>query len=363
MLLDLPDVILKHLQSFLSYTDIRYFVNTNKLYLSSLKQETIYFSLNKEKSREYVEDERFREIVLAKVMNGRKQIGLSFDRNFKIPDNIGDVGVHKIVFGRAFSQLLKNVSSQCCFLPTEIKEIPFLPMLQDLELGNCVKVQDISSLSHLKRLQLSYAYELTDITPLQNVPHLSFKNCPNIRNFSILSNKTQEYLCIERSSISDVSFLRNMLTVELCSCDELVDVSPLRGIKNLSLYNCPSLQDISCLGNHHRLAIIDCHSIYRGFECFRTVRHAEVLGSEIPDLSVFRAAKSLEIEAFRSNESQLFFLRDIPDLVLGRISFTDRNEVYDISHLRNIRLAYCCDIIGISYSHFPSQLLHLKMER
>lgn len=59
LIFDLPDVIIKQLQSFLSYDDIHYFMNTSKRYFSCLKQETIYFSLNQEKSLEYVENERF----------------------------------------------------------------------------------------------------------------------------------------------------------------------------------------------------------------------------------------------------------------------------------------------------------------
>ncbi len=68
-LLCLLDII-KHLQSFLSHDDNHYFLNSNKLHFTSLKQETIYFLLTKEKSREYVEDERFRETILSKVKDG-----------------------------------------------------------------------------------------------------------------------------------------------------------------------------------------------------------------------------------------------------------------------------------------------------
>ncbi len=69
------------------------------------------------------------------------------------------------------------------------------------------------------------------------------------------------------------------------------------------------------MGNHHRLTL-NCHSIDRGYECFRTVLHKKILRYELSDLSVFQETKSLEIEVFHSRESQLFFLKDIPDLTL-----------------------------------------------
>mmetsp|Transcript_11643 Transcript_11643/g.12566 ORF Transcript_11643/g.12566 Transcript_11643/m.12566 type:complete len:83 (-) Transcript_11643:383-631(-) len=75
-------------------------------------------------------------------------------------------------------------------------------MLQDLELyfGN------ISGLSHLKRLHLS---------------------------------------AIIQSTITDVSFLRNIQTVELRMCNEIIDVSPLHFVKNLVISYCFGIKDIS----------------------------------------------------------------------------------------------------------------------
>ncbi len=80
--------IIKHLQSFLSYDDIHYFLHSNKLHFTSLKQEAIYFSLNLR--------------------------------------------------------------------------------LQELDLNSNPDLLNVSSLTHLKRLELRYA-QLTDITLLQNL--------------------------------------------------------------------------------------------------------------------------------------------------------------------------------------------------
>ncbi len=362
LLVNLPDVILKHLQSFLSYDDIHYFLNSNQLYFSSLKQETIYFSLNKKKSEEYVEDERFREMILSKVKDGSQQIGLSFDKKYRVPD-ICDIIAHKINFVREYPYLLKYVSCQVYFLNSKVKDIPFLPMLQDLELVDCMNIKDFSNLSHLKKLELSDAPQLTDISPLQNIPHLTLTKCPNIQDFSILSSKRQMFLSIHQSPISNVSFLRNIQTVELCLCDQLVDVSPLYGIKNLLLMSCSNIRDISGLGKHHRLTIFHCRSIDRGYECFKTVRHATVSGWELPDLSVFQDVSSLQKTFYSSMESQLFFLKDIADLTFHSSFSNHRKEVYDISHLRNIKLTFYEDIIKISESSLPSQLLHLHLQR
>ncbi len=168
----------------------------------------------------------------------------------------------------------------------------------------------------MKKLELSRATRLTDITPLQYIPSLRFVDCANIRNFSILSSKRQQFVSIRQSTISNVSFLRNIQTVHLSFCHQITDVSPLYGIKTLFLTHCYSIRDISCLGNHYRLLIFSCRFIGRGYECFRSVRHAEIIGCEVPDLSVFREVKSLQISLSKSMEKQLFLLKDIPQLIL-----------------------------------------------
>ncbi len=361
LLVNLPDVILKHLQSFLSNDDIRYFLNSNKLYFSSLKQETIYFSLNPQKSQEYLRDERFREMILSKVKDKSKQIGLVFHRNYDLPD-IRDIVAHKIVFSRFYPHLLDNVPSLEYILPNTVQEIPFLPILQDLTLSNCRNIQDFSNLSHLKRLKLSDATQLTDITPVQNIPHLTFTDCPNIQDFSPISSKRQNFISIYKSAITDVSFLRNLLQVKLYLCNQLVDVSPLHGVRELFLSTCSSIQDISGLGNHHRLTIFHCDSINRGFECFRTVRHAELFRLKVTDFTVFQEIRSLRVPVYSPMESQLSLLKDIPDLTLCSM-LEGRKEVYDISDLRNIKLTLYDDIVSISDTNFPSQLLYLKLEK
>ncbi len=60
-------------------------------------------------------------------------------------------------------------------------------------------------------------------------------------------------------------------------------------------------------------------------------------------------------------ESQLSLLKDIPDLTLIPSRFNEREEVYDISHLRSIRLALYEDVINIKNGKFSSQLRYLTL--
>ncbi len=361
LIVDLPDVIIKQFQSFLSYDDIHYFMNTSKRYFSCLKQETIYFSLNQEKSLEYVENEQFREKLLKKVKDGRKQISLTFDRRF--PSEIRDLIAHKIHFGTSSLYFPQAVSSLSLVPSRELKEIPFLPSLQDLSINFCENIVNVVTLSHLNRLELGSASELTDITPLQNIPHLSFIACTNIRDFSVLNSSRQRSIRISISEVSDVAFCRNVHRLTLSECNNLIDISPLHGIYDLSLIACKNIEDISSLGNHHRLCLLHCRSIKKGFKCFEHIPNVKVNGCEIPDLSVFRYAKRLRVYLFPSMKDTLFELKDIPDLGVFTSSFHAHDkELFEIKNLKNTRLTFDNDRININYDSFPSQLRRLKLE-
>ncbi len=52
-------------------------------------------------------------------------------------------------------------------------------------------------------------------------------------------------------------------------------------------------------------------------------RHAMIIRTEVPDLSVFREVKSLVITLFNAMENQFYLLKDIPSLNLLPSSHID----------------------------------------
>ncbi len=282
-----------------------------------------------------------------------------FDKKFKVPD-IRDIVAHKIFFGRTHPQFPRNVASLQMTLPNGMKEIPFISKLQELTIKS-PDLEDVSSLSHLKKLQLSEASQLTDITPLQNVPHLAFTNCPNIQDFSILNSSKQKRLELNFSVISNLSFFQNIHQLELYECNNVTDISPLYGIYHLTLYSCEGIEDISRLGNHHCLSIVQFTSIKKGFECFLTIPVVEVENLEIPDLSIFRYAKRLKIFIYPSINHQLSELKEISDLSLFSTSFNSSHGI-DLFKFKSRRLTFILDIVIINSERiFPSQLRHLEL--
>lgn len=105
--------------------------------------------------------------------------------------------------------------------------ISFLPLdgCEEVEISNCL-IRDISELSHVKSLTISYCKipfevpflgkvsslslvgsdSLTNVNGLENVPILKIKNCPNVTNFDLLQNNNRITLDSSLLKVTDFSF-------------------------------------------------------------------------------------------------------------------------------------------------------------
>eukprot|EP01040_Poterioochromonas_malhamensis_P015959 gene15959-17985_t len=85
--------------------------------------------------------------------------------------------------------------------------------LKELNLFNFTSLKDVSTLSHLSKLYISYSPQLEDISPLRNVCDLTFYNCPALSDLSMLSGDKNRYisliLCKELTDIRSLSNFRS----------------------------------------------------------------------------------------------------------------------------------------------------------
>lgn len=348
----LPDVLIQILQSFLSRDDYHYFLNTSKKFFE-LKRKTIYFSLKKAPSLQYIKDPVFRSLLLGKVENGWKQIGIElkdcdpFPREFsrKLP-------IHKISLSKISQKqfnLVKHI--ECLF--SLIHSGPSSPLLSQtvkkftlLGIGGLV---DVRNLSQLRELDLYFADKLTDITPLQNIPSLTFVECNSIKDFSCLTGRNQKSLKIFKSPfLTNVSSFSGIRELALLSCHAIENIASLHGIYNLSLANCPKICDISPLGNHHRLVIQDCSYDLHGYESLTNIPHIQLVNCNINDLNILKNSKTIslvgcplveDVAPFKNarkviinncpNIKNLLELKNVPNLTIiaGSMNSEDLREV------------------------------------
>lgn len=228
-------------------------------------------------------------MLLAKVTNGWKQIGLILGERFEFDDNLP---IHRVRFHDGCPPLyslghIENIIDGSFDGPV----IPPLPKVQRLTIKNGKNIENVNNLSLLEEFSINKAEQLTDINALKNVPILSFERC-GIQNISMLGNQIR--LTMNYCPIVDVSSLTRIRYLSLIDCNEVADVSPLFGVYTLTISFCNKVFDISNLGGHYRLIFSSFHRV-KGFHCLSGVPHIELNHCHIGDSSFLRGCKSVKL--------------------------------------------------------------------
>ncbi len=383
-----PEEIFRIIQTYLSYDDYHYFMNTSKQLFASLKRKTVYFSLDRKRSFQYLTEVNFQRLLLSKVVNGWDQIKIHYKEvSLGIPS---DLPVHAIV-GSVCPLPVKewnNFQSIVCHCPKGRIEIPPIPNVKNLHLFFYTQDKlsresiNLTALSHLSTFCLNHL-RVKDISPLKDIPELSLFSCEVVTDFSMFCN--QRILKINRCrGLSDVTSFKSIRTLELSNCVNVTDVRPLKSIHDLSLFGCPGITDISCLGNHHRLLICQLADNLTGYDCFLHIPHASLVRCNIKDVSMLRYAKSVYLSKC-SEIDDVSSLRNVKkvQISMGRMLF-GLNELQAVPDLsltfenskgnevprecivlsQNKRLQLSSALIGIeSLSMFSPKIEHLTIKR
>lgn len=302
-LTDLPPEIIYISQSYLNNEDNRYFMNTCQHYFQKFKKKSIYFSLNRVYSKEYLTSDEFRFKVLNRIEDCTKQISLNLSKSSHIVPLLQNYRIHKLVlpYNNYYCDM-KDIahSITCLHHVSEITNDLLFPKIQELIVDNADHLTDVHNFSHLTKLRITRAH-FSDVTPLQNIPDLTISRCNDIHDLSPLGRGRQKKLSIiECDNLISVPTFPSLYALHVESCDNLRDVSPLYGIPCLTLLRCNKVNDISKLGNHHKLNISYCSYRLRGYDSLATVRHICLIACDISDLSVLRNAKSVELAECKS---------------------------------------------------------------
>ncbi len=340
ILLDLlPEVIFRLIKTFLSSDDYHYFLNSSKERFGELKKKSIFFSLNRRWSSQYINNLDFQRVLLNKVDNGWNQIGVELSDNSTSIEIPSDLPIHKIVAvsGILPVTLWNNYHSIVCPYESEASEIPPIPNVREMKLFLARGSVDFNSFRHLKKLELSKKDSFTlppDIASLRNIPDLTIEKFSNIEDFSMFSN--QKILKILFCNLlTNVDSFRYIHKLELYCCKNITDIHLLHGIYDLSIMYCEGIKDISGLGNHHRLKLGGWSSnTITNFNCLISIPHVSLDNCFIKDISVCKCAKSV----YLNNCSNIFDVGSLKNLEKVEIitSIID-NKLIGLHELGNIK--------------------------
>jgi internalin A len=187
-------------------------------------------------------EEAERRIAEAKASGATRLslIGLDIER---FPESLGTLtGLQQLDLGNC-SQL------------TDVSVLCTLPCLQQLGLWECSQLMDmsvLSTLTGLQRLSLCGCGQLTDVSMLSNLTGLQqldlilYDQLTDVSVLSTLTGLQQLDLtgCDRLTDVSVLSTLTGLQQLNLCGCDRLTDVSvlsTLTGLKQLNVYNSVAL--------------------------------------------------------------------------------------------------------------------------
>lgn len=119
------------------------------------------------------------------------------------------------------------------------------------------KQTDIHLLMNKKYVSISGCKNITDISDLKDIITLDISGCKNITDITFLMNNYN--LDLSDTRISDVSMLCNVKILRLRKCKNITDVSPLQNVCYLDLYGCVNISDISMLSNVNSINICYTH--------------------------------------------------------------------------------------------------------
>lgn len=294
----IPEEIFPLILSFLSHDDYHYFVNASKRLFGDIKRRSIYFHLNVEKSNQYLSDQSFRTLLLSKVDNGWNQIRITHE-NSSSPI-LSDIPIHKVISRDNLDLPLEvwgNYQSINTCFPRAVKAVPLQSAgnLKEVEVrlypDACI---NLTIFSNLLKFSMTF-FSGEDITPLKDIPDLTLRSSPNLKDFSMLGSqqKLQIYDC---KGLIDVRNFRNIRKLQLLSCNSLVDVSSLHGIYDLTLQRCIKVKDISGLGGHYRFTLVHHPaSNMTGYKSLVHIPHVSLFYCDIKDVYVLRYAKSVNL--------------------------------------------------------------------
>lgn len=284
-LTELADDLIEVVQTFLTNDDYHYLMNTSKEYFDEIKKRTIYFSLHFETSLQYIRNtEGFQDLVLSKVVNGWKQIGVTlvgFSHEITL-----SVPIHKYVNLSDHPGIFSNVKHIKNLLGLKVT----LPLSE--EIGG-----SSNDLDHLEALEISLRGAVTDISLLQNIKNLTVEYCWNVKSFNMFNADRQKTLkLIGCRKLTNVTNFRRIHCLSLHDCRNLKDISSLHGIHNLSVSACPQVKDISGLGDHKCLTISFCHYNLNGYDSLLHIPCVTLDRCDISNLSVLRYAKKVTLK-------------------------------------------------------------------
>ncbi|CAK4974274.1 unnamed protein product [Aphanomyces euteiches] len=262
-----------------------------------------------------------------------------------------------------------TVELSCC---PQLQSVAPLQYVPNVTLSRCADLTDVSSLTHNTVVRLSECYRVTQVSALAAHCHtVDIARCYRITDAAALAaagsmhtvaldgcNVAQEDArawlnhptlhTIDLSNnldIHDASPFAHLHTVFL-DRTSIRDVTPLRDVHTLSLSSCDLLQDVSALGNVHTLDLSYCMNI-RDVSALGTVHTLNLAGTLVEDVAALAMVYELNLSGCpQLTDDQVNSLQFNHTLLL--MGCAQLTRVDGLRFIHTLNLANCIGITDVS---------------
>lgn len=210
----------------------------------------------------------------------------SFDQSIPNYVNLNDFkNLHTIKIYNSYDltdvNMLGNLKCLHLISCYNLQDVSMLGNINELNLSNCNMIVDVGNLGNVKNLNITNT-SVTDISMLSNVSILILKDCFEIKKIGKVDKIKELYLPGEiipnnlflnslthlkkltiknYNDMIDLSIFKDITTLIIDSCKNIINVESLAKVRNLSLLYIYSISDVSSLGRVSTLNLSGCREI------------------------------------------------------------------------------------------------------
>ena len=220
------------------YEDIIPEINENLIYLKLFN----YISDDINSISEKLKNLKILDLVYSTISNlsgiyllsNLEELSIKYDNNL--------VDINPI----SYLKNLKTLNLSSCENVTDIYYIRYMTNIEHIVLsGTSVSnLEPLKDLKKLKSIDIFDCSNVIDISYISEIEEIDLGFCGNITDFSSLGERVKE-LDVSNTFISDLSRLTNVTSLDISYNDNITDASMLSKVEILDITQCINLRDIS----------------------------------------------------------------------------------------------------------------------
>jgi hypothetical protein len=349
------EISFNHLIPIELFREIHLFSNDRDYYrlitsmkcFSEVKFQTRKIRLKDEVAARFLEDREFHQLILSKLANPVMQLSIrliSFPEEVSARDVLSSTPMQRLqILPRGLKQI-HMMRRQPEFADPTVWEL-ILKNKQNIHISEAIFVTIFPHLPYTHSLHIYANYELTHLSSLSHMKKVSLSYC---------------------GLISNVSCLKNVEYLRIHNCEGVVDVGALGNIHRLEIIGCSQITDVSALTNNAYLCLSYCTGLWKfpthfyGFQFFVDDPTIVLKNMICPNLKYYEL---LQVKVMEEAEGQLLRGLHLQFLNLFSVKIDSCGEIQSLDGLKKVPVVFvrCCGALKEISGLGENKSVHIEL--